>query len=218
MAGRIRLAVMNWRRGLLLAGIHLVIVVPAFAWEVAQFWRYTGTDISSGLGARVESVVFQEEMTIPFDPCKWFDIGSPRLKEVGALANLPTALLTGWHGPCLTQTPLGVVVRRVIGGRNHLAEIADCVILSALVLTQWILVGGLPLVRRKHWWFEPGAFITAAAVVGTAVSVVPTIDTMWRIPAFIAGLGWLWWLGLLLWIPLHHTWKSTLGRQRRLTH
>jgi hypothetical protein len=136
---------MNWRRGLLLAGINLAIVLPAFVSEEARFWQQTDTDISRRFGARVESVVFQEEMAVPLDPCHWFDLGISRLEEVSAFANLPTALLTGWHESCLTRTALGRVIRRIIGARNHRAEIADCTILCA------------PIRWREFQWFSPAS-------------------------------------------------------------
>ena len=208
---------MNWRRGLLLAGINLAIVIPAFVWQEAQFWPWTNTDISGRLGARVEHAVFQEEMTVDLDPCHWFDIGSSRLEEVAGFANLPAALLTGWHEACLTRSALGRVIRKVIGARNHLAEIADCICLTALVLIQWILVGGIPLVRPKRWWLEPGAFITTAAIIGASRTLIPRMFELARIPAVSAGIGWLWWLGLVFWKIGRLAWQSTLGRQRSLT-
>ena len=208
---------MNWRRGLVLAGINLAISVPGFVWQEARFWPYTNTDVTKTHSARVEYVVFQEEVPVPLDPCHWFDLGYSRLEEVGEFANLPTALSTGWHGSCLTKSPLGRGVRRVIGARSHLAEVVDCACLSALVSIQWVLVGGFPLARPKHWWFEPGAFITAVALVGALVSFLPVIDFMSRIAEIFAVIGWLWWFGLLVWIPLHRAWRSTLGGLRRLT-
>lgn len=217
-ADGIRLAGMDWRRGLLLAGTNLAIVVPAFVWQEARFWPWTNTDISGRLGARVEHVVLQEEIAVPLDPCQWFDVGSSRLEEVAAFVNLPAALLTGWHEGCLTRSALGRVIRKVIGSRNHLAEIADCTCLSALVLIQWVLVGGFPIVRPKRWWLEPGAFITTAGVIGATLTLIPRVIDMARIFAVFAGFGWLWWFGLLLWVPVHRAWQSTLGGLRRLSN
>ena len=157
-------------------------------------------------------------MAVPLDPCHWFDLGISQLEEVSAFANLPTALLTGWHESCLTRTALGRVIRRIIGARNHRAEIAGCTILCALVLIQWVLVGGLPLLRSKQWWLEPGAFITTAAVIGAALTLIPNIYPLARIPMVFAGFGWLWWFGLLLWIPIHKAWQSTVGGLRRLSN
>ncbi|HEY2467846.1 MAG TPA: hypothetical protein VGI45_08390 [Terracidiphilus sp.] len=209
---------MNWRRGLLLAGVNLAIVVPVLVWKEARFWPTTGTDTSSRLGAHFESVLFQEEMALDLDPCHWYDIGSPRLEEVGALANLPIALVTGWHEPCLTRTPLGRLVRRALGARNHIAEITDCGCLTLLVSIQWALVGGLPLVHPKRWWLEPGAFITSAAVVGAAFALIPMMYMLARIALVLVGLAWFWWCGLLIWKPVHLAWQSTLGGLRRLSN
>jgi len=210
---------MNWRRGILLAGINLAIVIPTLVREETRFWRYTGTDVSSRpLGVHVETVILQEEVAMDLDPCHWYDIGSSRLNEVVGLANLPTAILTGWHDSCLTRTALGRGLRRTAGARNHATEIADCVSLAALVLIQWMLVGGLPLVQPRRWWLEPGAFITTAGVISAPIALIPAINEFARIPALLAGLGWLWYFALLLWKPVHLAWQSTLQGLRRLSN
>jgi hypothetical protein len=209
---------MNWRRGGLLAGIHVAVAASGFVLEELRFWPYTNTDVSSRYGARIESVLLQEQMSVPLDPCHWFDLGYSRLEEVGAFANLPTALLTGWHGACLTRTALGRVVRRVVGARNHRAEIADCGCLSVLVCIQWMLVGEMSLGHRRRWWLEPGAFITAVTVMGVAVSLIPGALLLTRVCEVVVGLAWFWWCGLLIWKPVHWAWRSTLGGLRRLSN
>jgi len=164
---------MNSRRGLLLAGINLAIATPGVVRESMQFWQYTGGDTARSQSSRVEYVVFQENVPISLDPCNWLDIGHSRLIEVGGFANLPTTLMTGWHDPCLTKTPLGRLVRRVVGARNHPAEVVDCVCLATLLCIQWLLVGGIPLVRPNRWWLEPGAFITTLAAIAAGLSLIP---------------------------------------------
>ena len=211
------LAPMNWRRGLVLAGIHLAMVVPTLVREEARFWQYTNTEVSSRISPHVERVLFQEGQALDLDPCHWHDIGFSRSTEVEGFANLPTALLTGWHDSCLTKTSLGKVVRRFVGRRNHAAEIADCICLALLVFIQWFLIGAFPLVRPKSWWLEPGAFITITACVGVAIALLPSVSSLARIPALLAGLAWLWYFALLLWIPVHHAWQSTLHGLRRLS-
>jgi hypothetical protein len=211
------LARMKWRRGLLLAGVNLAIATPGVVLDSREFWQYTGDDTARSQISRVEYVVFQENVPVSLDPCNWFDIGHSRLIEVGGFANLPTTLITGWHDPCLTKTPLGRLVRRVVGARNHPVEVVDCVCLAALLCIQWLLVGGIPLVRPNRWWLEPGAFITACATIAGALAIIPITYSFARIPELFAGLAWLWYFGLLLWKPVHLAWQSTLHGFRRLS-
>lgn len=188
---------MNWRRGLLLAGIHLVGAVSLIVRQEAIYWRYTRT-ASSSFSTGLVRAAFQEEVAISFDPCNWFDLGYDQTMEVDAFANLPAALLTGWHDPCLTRTALGRASERMFGGRNHRAEIASCVALSAWVFIQWLLLGGFPLVHPRRWWLEPGASITLCAAIGILLSLLLHDRAFARIPEILAGLVWLWWMGLLM--------------------
>ena len=208
---------MNWRRGLLLAGINLAIAMPGVVRDSMQFWQYTSGYTAGASRNRVEYVIFQEEVPISLDPCNWADLGHSRLIEVEGFANLPTALITGWHDPCLSKTRLGRFVARAVGGRNHRAEVFDCVSLAIPVSIQWLLVGGLPIVQPSRWWLEPGAFITASAAIAAGLAIIPITQSLARIPALFAGLAWLWYFALLLWIPVHLAWQSTLSRQRRLS-
>lgn len=209
---------MNWRRGLLLAGINLAVAMPGVIRESAQFWQDTQGDIARYPSSRVEDVVFQESVTVSMDPCNWFDLGHSRLIEVGAFANLPTALITGWHDPCLSKTPLGRLVVRAVGARNHLSEVVDCVCLAVLLFVQWLLVGGFPLVRPKRWWIEPGAFITASGAIGALLALIPIMYALARISAVFAGIGWVRYFFLLLWKPVRPAWQSTLHGLRRLSN
>ena len=63
-------------------------------------------------------------------------------------------------------------------------------------------MGGFPLVRTRKWWADPGSFITARAVLAGAIALIPVIDGFARLPALIAMLTMLWWLGLLVWQTL----------------
>lgn len=208
---------MNWRRGLLLAGINLAIVTPQIVWQEAIFWRYTGASNSVRSAIDSESPSFEEVITFSLGPCEWF-FDPPHSMEVGSLANLPVAVQTGWYDPCVVRTAFGRVVGRVFGAKNHRTEIAECLGLSLLMMVQWILVGGFPLTHRIHWWSEPGAFMTTCTTIAACIALVPVIEGLARLPALFAACGWLWWLGLLLWKTLRFAWQSTVARVPRLTH
>jgi hypothetical protein len=90
--------------------------------------------------------------------------------------------------------------------------------LAIVIALQWFLIGGFPLVQSNRWWGEPGAFITATNFIAACIAIIPVVDGLARLPVLIAGVGWLWWFGLLLWIPLHKAWQSTVGGLRRLSN
>jgi len=204
---------MSWRRGLLLAGIHLAITAPLLVWQEARWWRYTQAANSPPTSTRLVRVAFQEgAVTISLNPCEWFDIGYSRSIEVAGLANLPVAILTDWHDSCLVRTRLGRAAGTVFGTRNHRAEIARCVALCACVFVQWTLVGGFPLMGERRRWIEPGAFITLCAIVGVLLSILPVVYSFARIPGSLAVLAWLWWLGLLVWRTFQVTRRAISSR------
>jgi hypothetical protein len=90
--------------------------------------------------------------------------------------------------------------------------------LCLMIAIQWFLIGGFPLRQPGRWWDEPGAFITANNFVAACIAIIPVIDGLARFPALIALVGWLWWFGLLVWIPARWAWQSTVAGLRRLSN
>ena len=81
--------------------------------------------------------------------------------------------------------------------------------LCLIIVMQWFLMGGFPLVRTQKWWADPASFITACAVLAAAIALIPVVDGFARLPALIAMLALLWWFGLLVWKTLQFGWKMT---------
>jgi tellurite resistance protein TehA-like permease len=86
-----------------------------------------------------------------------------------------------------------------------------------MIALQWFLVGGFPLRQSNRWWDEPGAFITANNFIAACIAIIPVIDGLARLPGLMAFVGWVWWLGLILWKIGFLAWQSTLDGQRRLS-
>jgi hypothetical protein len=227
---------MNWRRGLLLAGINLVAAVPLIcllAAEDAQFMkereqqssvpamrpRIVVRQFSPRVGARLVRV--QEEQTVLFDPCSFLPHDPPQVSVLQA-GNLPAAAISQWRVECPPRwsiaSLLGVRDTWQISPDNFKSMRRVDVAICLMIALQWFLIGGFPLIRSERWWGEPGAFITANNFVGACIAIIPVIDGLARLPALIAWVGWLWWFGLLLWIPAHRAWQSTLGGLRRLSN
>jgi hypothetical protein len=211
---------MNWRRGLLLAAIHVGVVGSLLAWQESESWRYLKSEQPEPSPVRLELAAFQEEQTVTFNPCAddgfWDGEMSPQ-ESISGMANLPVALLTGWHEPCTSPTFLDSIVESfltlLVKTRFHRtkgSEILILLILCMLVAVEWLFVGGFPLIQPRHWWLEPGAFITICTLVGIVLVLIPH-PHLSRIPVGFAACAWLWWFGLLVWKTLQLGWKAIAG-------
>jgi hypothetical protein len=215
---------MNWRRGILFAAIHLVMAASLLIWEESESWRFIRSEQLGPSSARVELAAFQEEgETIGFNPCadEGFIDGEMSPQEtISGMANLPIALLTGWHQPCKSPVLLDSMVESWLSSmdrtrfhRTRGSEVLILVVLCVLVAIEWLFVGGFPLTHSRFWWLEPGAFITACTLAGTAVATVPHVAFLSVFPATMAGCAWLWWFGLLIWKALQFGRRMTAGRR-----
>jgi len=213
---------MNWRRGLLLGGIHLVVAGALLTWNESFYWRSIKSEQIGPSQARLQISAFQEEpQNITFNPCA--DDGvedgevSP-LEKILGMANLPVALLTGWHEPCRTPSPLDSMLEGFlsskVGGRFHRTRSSESlilVILCLLIAVEWLFVGGFPLIRPRRWWLEPGVFITILTLVLAALATSPHEANLSGNLSLISACIWLWWFGLLIWKTLKFGWRSTVG-------
>jgi len=207
---------MNWRRGLLLAGIHLAVALSLLAWEVSGSWRHIKSGQLVPLSTNMRLVAWQEgDLTVTFNPCAdggFVDGEMSPQERVSGMANLPVALLTGWHTPCTTQGYLGSMVETRLH-RTRKSEIVIVAVLSARVWLEWFLVGGFPLIQPRQWWLEPGAFITVCTLIGTALTVVPYVAQVTVASASLAFLAWFWWFGLLVWKSVRASRRLVLRKQ-----
>jgi hypothetical protein len=216
---------MNWRRGLLLAGINLAVAIPMILMMEARDQKDALTAEEIMAKAPNEDAPKppepptpeshtdspdQAEQTVAFDVCAmWGEYPDPVVVVQGA--DMPSLLLAGWEDDCPPHwslagrlrgkrawppTPLWMETQRKIDAS-----------LCLFIATQWFLMGGLPLVRTRKWWADPGAFITACAVLAGALAMMPVIDHLSRAPASIAILAWFWWFGLLVWKALQFVWR-----------
>jgi len=152
------------------------------------------------------------EETVGFAPCAMW-ANYPIQVVVVQAADIPSLVLAGWRDDCPSYwslagrlrgkmtwppTPLWMETQRKIDAG-----------LGLFIAVQWFLMGGFPLVRTQKWWADPGAFITACAVLAGGIALTPVIDGFARLPASLAMLAWLWWFGLLVWRTLQFGWKKT---------
>ena len=218
---------MNWRRGLLLAGIHVGVAGSLLAWQESGYWRDLKSKQLGPSPSRLELAAFQEDSAITFNPCAddgvWDGEISPQ-ERVSGMANLPVVLLTGWHEPCKSPRFLDSKVESFLGSMDKMrfhrtrgSEILILVILCVLVAVEWLLVGGFPLIQPRRWWLEPGAFITTCTLLGTALATIPHVSHLSVIPALMAALAWLLWFGLLLWKILRAGWSLVVRRPAQAT-
>lgn len=142
----------------------------------------------------------------------------PPQQEVAAFGNIPVEYLAEWQISCpdawsiegriegthwIPMTQAGFALRR----RADLAFLA-------VIAVEWLLIGAFPLRQVKRFFGEPGSFITACTLLGSALALFRPIDALARLPAFCAAFAWLWWLGLLLWILLRPVAHALLKLRR----
>jgi len=206
---------MNWRRGLLLAGIHLAVAAPLIVMLEARheaFMRehYVPPAPVKDESASKATLSGEEEQTVNFNPCDMTVDYSPE-QEFPTLINIPAATLAQWEQVCPAKWSLAGMLKvgydwfpkpSAIPARRKV----DCGF-GLLIAVQWFLVGSLPLIRPKRWWLEPGAFIACCAVIG--LLILPLA----RLPALLAVLAWFWWFGLLLWQAARFGW-NLVARKR----
>jgi len=185
----------QWRRGLVLAGIHLAICVPLIVWEEASRWDWVRSQ------ENLPPLVFthpvpppsppdavkpaDEGETVSFSPCGlWSHI--PWQERIIVFGELPAAAFSQWGQPCPPIWSLaGLVGVRGPNRDSRRKEVEVSIGLCSLIALQWILVGGFPLIYPRKWIWEPGVLITICTCTG--------------ILALFAPFLWLFWLILLLW-------------------
>ena len=227
------IAAMNWRRGLLLAGINLAVAIPMILMMEARDQKYALTQEEiMAKTARVDtprppelptlephmasSKQAEEEQAVGFDPCAMWGHYPVQVVVLQA-ANMPSVALAGWEEVCPPQWSLA--------GRLHgksswpptplwmetQREIDAG--LCLFIAVQWFLLGGFPLARTQKWWADPGSFITVCAVLAGAITLIPVVGGSASLPALFAMLAWLWWFGLLVWKTLQFGWRITTARR-----
>jgi hypothetical protein len=196
---------MNWRRGLLLAGIHLAVAVPLIVWEEVEIEQNSKSLISNSTKT-VQVDAPHEGETVSFRPCSLWTEYSPQFYIV-RFANIPAFVLTGWQEECPPHWTLSGILHADLEHRTVESLRQVDIGFVVLIAMQWFLLGGFPLVRPRRWWWEPGAFITLCTLIAFAIVLIPVIGALAKLPAFFAGLAWLWWLGLLVWKTLRSGWR-----------
>lgn len=186
--------VFQWRRGLVLAGIHLVICVPLIVWEEAGRWDLAHSQENLPPLQLAEPIPppppnatkpADEGETVFFSPCgMWYHI--PWQGRVIVFSELPAAALSQFGEPCPPSWSLAGQLGIGWPNRDSRRKEAEFSIgLCALIALQWVLVGGFPLIHPHKWYWEPGALITICTCTVFLSLLVPFL--------------WLAWLMLLAW-------------------
>jgi hypothetical protein len=202
---------MNWRRGILLSAIHLVIAGSIISWEEARLYKQEHhARADTALSLRMAA--FQEE--VEFDPCNggYVDYFTTPAERIVKTANLPAWSLVQWRTPCPRRWTLAGLIRSKAGLEPMQQDLVLALILCILVPIQWLLIGGFPLAKPNRWWAEPGATITICAAVAVVLIPVSLIDRSGigafavELPMLVALLAWFWLFGQLIWNALRFGW------------
>jgi hypothetical protein len=214
---------MNWRRGLLLAGIHLAVAIPCIVWEESGIWQRLRERESIPV---TPPLVVQpsDGSTVYFSPCGgWEFISAARAIVVGS--SMPAVALSGWRMSCPAHWQIAGMAGETWYRRSRAVEKKAWLGLCVCLVIVWLVVGGFPLRRRDRWYEEPGGFITCCTLCSVALvalcGLIRLAVQMWThepwsfegmpsaaaFPSLFGMLAWYWWFGLLVWRLLQGTWR-----------
>jgi hypothetical protein len=223
---------MNWRRGLLLAGIHLAVAIAlilsleAKDAEALRLREQANVEADREAAARTQMPTptpsyadsaqpnSGEMFRFDPDPCSMM-VHYPAQVTVEVSAAYPAVAVTGWRMYCaaswslskrLGSEPFWLPTTADEAAADRARRKVDKWFVVVLVL-QWFLIGGFPLLRPKAWWAEPGAFITVCTVIGGAFALIPALYGLALLAALVALVAWFWWFGLLVWRLTQGAWR-----------
>ena len=234
---------MRLRRGLVYGAFHLGVAVGLLYWQEAPFWDYIPSVPTTPKGVPHEMAVQSadegpSEDRAPVNPCEAAAVSerptsSP--ERILAVDNLPIALITGWHLPCSEPSRLDKLIQAHYGFTRKSEQVTGGLI-AALALVLWFFVGGNPLMRKRfrHWYTEPGQFMTLCTLVSMlllglgwliariaphvpdkvteyVVELADMVTQVAALPMVFALVGWAWWVGLLI----YTRWRAMRHRQDR---
>ena|SRR5579863_208016 len=202
---------MNWRRGFLFAGVHLLVSVSGIIVEESEIWHYLKGANELAKSRLIQPVAWQEEQTVTFspDPCDLWREPSGQ-EQILAAAEFPALLLSGFGNRCQPELGLASLTARIFGKTTRPAEAFSMAVFSILVVVQWLLIGGHPLVRNKRSWLDPGLGITALAVAGVWASALIADRLPGAAAAYAILLEWLAYIIALTWVSIRSGWRFVM--------
>jgi hypothetical protein len=231
---------MRLRRGLVYGAIHLGVTVGLVYWQEAPFWEYIPTVASVPRAVPHEANPTDIEDRPPLNACDAANNSerpTSAQEKILAIDNLPVALITGWHLPCSIPSRLDMQIQARYGFTQKAERVTGWII-SASALVLWFIVGGFPMIRRRHrrWYTEPGLFMTLCTLVamlllgiGWSIARIPPSDkasvtdliaqvadvvtSVAALPMLFVLAGWIWWVGLFF----YTRWRATLRWINRRT-
>jgi hypothetical protein len=234
---------MRFRRGLVYAAVHLSVTVGLVYWQEAPFWDYIPTVPAPPRGVPHEMAVQgadegPSEDRPPINPCEAAAVSERPFssqEKILAVDNLPIALITGWHLPCSEPSRLDKLIQAHYGFTQK-SELITGRLIAVLALVLWFFVGGNPLMRKRfrHWYSEPGPFMTVSTLVSMlllgigwsiarisphvperateyVVELADLVTQVAALPMIFVLAGWGWWVGLFV----YTRWKAMRRRQDR---
>lgn len=202
---------MNWRRGLLLAGIHLVIAGSLIVLTERRDAKFI-PEHRQTVGAKpIDPDFAQNGEAVAFDLCGATFNYSPQVRVVRNV-NLPVVVLTGWSSVCPAPWTFAGLLHIEVLPQSMDSERRIDLVLCLVIPIQWFLLGGFPLIKPRRWWLEPGAIITICALAAFLLFLIPGLRDWSVLPGLFACLAWLYWFALLIWKGLRGGRRCGEGR------
>lgn len=216
----IRSEYMNWRRGSNFTAIHLAVAIPLIVYTLVP--RYNVETIhSSNPSPTFQLTEYQEGgQTVEFSPIceEWRSVSWQ--EKVLTSSELPAMILSGWNSDCPARWTSSGLIGIDMKHHTRSMAVASSSAFCLLIAVQWMFVGGIPLIKPRRWWLEPGAFntvLTLIAVFSAAMgnmleralgeSLLLVFGILVFVAALLASLTWIAWLALLMWTILKLSWK-----------
>jgi len=220
---------MKWRRGLIFAGIHIVVAIPLIVSGRMPRYPVEGTkSLYQNPAPRLKLAAYQEgEQTVePVASCG-VRRTMPWQESFLDASELPAALFSGWDSDCppgwTTAGMIGINVRH----HTRAQEIRSSAIFCLFIAIQWVVVGGLPLIQPRRWWLEPGSCNTASTLLYVSLWAIlelisavghgklnANVGILFALVGFSAFallylITFLWfvWVALLLWKSARSGWR-----------
>lgn len=188
---------MNWRRGLLYALVHLLVVLPIIVHLRVADWSARN---AGGEQRTLLKEAKSQEDAVGWDPMAICCYPSPMEAIVG-VTNLPAAILSGWKvRNSYSDTALAGVMHHLLGRDSVKGDVILDTCFLGLIFAQWLILGALPnwtrpLPSSPH----PALINTVLGGCALLIAFLPLIHDFYRLPLLLILATWFVWFLVGIW-------------------
>jgi hypothetical protein len=204
---------MHWKRGILLAAIHLAVAVPLIVSYERKVWPYLHTNPEPPQVVMRDLAEDQGGQTVTFSRCEGW-IHYPPSQTIVMMANFPAIAFSGWGLECPPSWSVAGRLHNDWPTRTRQTEKKTALGLILLIPIEWFLLGSFSIFRQKYWRYEPCIVIAGCTVLSGLLYMIPGIGDGSAAPAVFTGLAWYLWFFALLFFGCRRCWQFLARRLR----